>query len=89
MRLFCHDGRNLYRWVDVSDVRFIGNMLMSASRLIAIMLGVLRMDIDQCIESYISMAPRIFPHEGFISGSRVGKLFKGIKGSARFDATNL
>ena len=59
------------------------------SRLIAIMLGVLRMDIDTCISKYLSMAPKIFPEEGFISRSKVGKFFKGVRGEARFDATNL
>ena len=35
------------------------------------------------------MAPKIFPGEGFVSGSTLGKLFKGVKGKARFDAENL
>ena len=52
------------------------------------MLGVLRMDIDTCISKYLSMAPKIFPEEDFISRSRLGKLWKGVKGQARFDVEN-
>ena len=59
------------------------------SRLIAIMLGVLRMDIDTCISKYLSMAPQIFPEERFVSGSKLVKIFKGVRGEARFDAENL
>lgn len=47
------------------------------------------MDIDTCISKYLSMAPKIFPEEGFVSGSKLGKLFKGVRGKARFDAINL
>lgn len=47
------------------------------------------MDIDTCISKYLSMASKIFPEEGFISGSIVAKLFKGVKGEARFDAKTL
>lgn len=47
------------------------------------------MDIDTCISKYLSMAPKIFPKEGFVSGSKVGKLSKGVRGKARFDAMNL
>lgn len=54
-------------------------------RLIAIMLGTFRMDIDTCIQTYLDMAPKIFPKEGFLSGSRTGKFFKGARGIARFD----
>ena len=64
-------------------------MRVDLSRLTAIMLGVLRMDIDTCISKYLSMAPQIFPEEGFVSGSKWGKIFKGVKGEARFDAKNL
>jgi hypothetical protein len=53
------------------------------------MLGVLGMDITTCISTYLDMAPKIFPEEGFIAGSKISRLFKGIKGSARFDAANL
>ncbi|MCJ1247305.1 hypothetical protein MMC30_004519 [Trapelia coarctata] len=61
----------------------------STGGLIAIMLGVLRMDVDTCISKYLEMAPQIFPTEGFVSGSKMGKLWKGIKGEARFDAGKL
>jgi hypothetical protein len=30
------------------------------------MLGTFRMDIDTCIETYLEMAPKIFPKEGFL-----------------------
>ena len=53
------------------------------------MLRVLRMDINTCISTCLDMAPGIFPEEGFIAGSKVSRLFKGIKVSARFDAANL
>lgn len=53
------------------------------------MLGSLRMDVDTCISKYLSMAPKIFPEEGFISSSKLGKLFKGVRGKARFEAENL
>lgn len=53
------------------------------------MLGVLKMDIDTCISSYRDLAPKIFPEEGFLSSKKLVKLFKGLKGIARFDATNL
>lgn len=44
------------------------------------------MDIDTCISKYLSMAPTVFPEEGFISGSKVGRIFKGVRGKARLDA---
>ena len=47
------------------------------------------MDIDTCISKYLVMAPQIFPEEGLISGSKWGKIVKGIRGEARFDAKNL
>ena len=53
------------------------------------MLGVLRMDVDECINKYLEMAPKIFPTEGFLSGSSLGKFFHGVRGVARFDAQNL
>ena len=55
-------------------------------RVIAIMLGGLRMDVDTCISEYLSMAPEIFPEEDFVSKSKLGKLWKGVKGTSRFDA---
>ena len=53
------------------------------------MLGVLKMDIDTCIAKYVDMAPKIFPQEGRISGSKIGKAWKGVKGTARFDGEGL
>lgn len=53
------------------------------------MLGKLKMDVDTCITKYLELAPQIFPARGFISGSKVGKLFKGIQGTPKFDATAL
>ncbi len=53
------------------------------------MLGTLELDVDTCIEQYLSLAPEIFPEEGFVSGSTLGKLFKGARGTARFDGDRL
>ena len=53
------------------------------------MFGVLKMDIDTCISHYQTMAPQIFPEEGFITGSKFGKLWKGTRGAACFDAEKL
>ena len=49
------------------------------------MLGTLEMDVDSCIQRYLQMAPEVFPEEGFVSGSKIGKLIKGARGTARFD----
>ena len=56
-----------------------------AYRLIAVMLGVLHMDIDSCIKEYLAMAPKIFPVEGIFSGSKLGKLVKVARGKQRFN----
>ena len=53
------------------------------------MIGVLQLDIDTCISQYLAMAPQIFPKEGFIPGSKIGKILKGVGGKARFDAGKL
>ena len=45
-------------------------------RLIAVMLGILRMDIQTCIGAYLQMAPKIFPIEGVIGGNVVGRSIK-------------
>jgi hypothetical protein len=58
-------------------------------RLIAVMLGTLRMDIETCINEYINMAPEIFPVENIVSGSTLGKLMKVAQGKHRFDPTPL
>lgn len=61
----------------------------STGGLIAIMLGTLRMSVDDAIESYLAFAPKIFPEEGFASGNFLIRFFKGVRGTARFDATAL
>ena len=61
----------------------------STGGLIAIMLGTLRMSVDEAIKSYLDFAPKIFPREGFVSRNRLTKVFKGVRGTARFDATAL
>ncbi len=43
------------------------------------------MDIDACINEYIDMAPEIFPLEGHISGSGVGRFMNLASGNQRFD----
>ena len=53
------------------------------------MLGVLRMDVQTCIDEYLEMAPEIFPIEGRISGSTMGKLLKASRGHSRFDPAPL
>jgi patatin-like phospholipase/acyl hydrolase len=61
----------------------------STGGLIAIMLGTLRMDIDECIKAYSALAPKIFPQNGFVSDNKITKFFKAAKGSAWFDAKAL
>ena len=61
----------------------------STGGLIAIMLGTLRMSVDDCITSYLQLTPRIFPEEGFISRTKVTKFVKAVRGNPRFDATVL
>jgi patatin-like phospholipase/acyl hydrolase len=61
----------------------------STGGLIAIMLGTLRMNVDECIDGYLELAPKIFRKEGFLSDNKLSKFFKGVRGTARFDATAL
>ena len=42
------------------------------------------MDVDTCIETYSSLARDIFPLEGWLSGSRLGRLKKAATGKQRF-----
>jgi hypothetical protein len=63
------------------------SMPADVNRLIAVMLGVLQMDLDTCIKEYLAMAPKIFPVEGIFSGSKLGKFLKIAKGEQRFDPT--
>jgi hypothetical protein len=58
---------------------------IDACRLIAVMLGPLRMDIQTCIDTYLEMAPTIFPIEGAISHSTLSRGLKMILGKERFD----
>ena len=48
------------------------------------MLGLLEMDVDTCIETYSSLAKDIFPLEGWLSGSKLGRLKKAATGKQRF-----
>jgi patatin-like phospholipase/acyl hydrolase len=61
----------------------------STGGLIAIMLGTFSMGVQECIDAYLDMAPKIFPKEDFVSGSALGKAWKGVRGTARFDAAAL
>jgi patatin-like phospholipase/acyl hydrolase len=61
----------------------------STGGLIAIMLGTLRMTVDDCITSYQSFAPKIFPKEGFRARNPMSRFFKAVGGKARFDASSL
>ena len=54
-------------------------------RLIAVMLGVLRMDVETCITEYLIMAPHIFPVEGLFSRRKGIQLLKAARGHNRFD----
>ena len=53
------------------------------------MLGTLRMDIQTCIDEYLELAPKIFPVEGLIPGSKVAKFVKVMRGRQRFKAKSL
>jgi patatin-like phospholipase/acyl hydrolase len=61
----------------------------STGGLIAIMLGTLSMSVQECIDAYLDIAPKIFPKENFVSGSTLGRVWKGVRGTARFDAAAL
>lgn len=71
--------------------RYSVNIALCAKchRLISVMLGTLRMDIDTCINEYINMAPEIFPVEDIVSGSAIGKIVKVARGKHRFDPAPL
>jgi hypothetical protein len=49
------------------------------------MLGVLRMDVQTCIDKYIELASKIFPVENILARSRVGKTAKTLIDDTRFD----
>ena len=48
------------------------------------MLGVLRMDVDRCIDTYIKIAPEIFPVSA-LGGSIFGNAFGLLAGTQQFD----
>lgn len=58
-------------------------------RLIAVMLGTLRMDIETCIKEYLNIAPKIFPVEDAIGRSKLGRFLKVARGKQRFEAAPL
>lgn len=43
------------------------------------------MDIQTCIDTYLAMAPEIFPTEGLVSGSKLHKMIGMFRGKNRFD----
>ena len=47
------------------------------------------MDIQTCIDEYLELAPKIFPVEGLIRESKVGKFVKVIRGRQCFKAKPL
>lgn len=49
------------------------------------MLGPLRMDLQTCINTYLKMAPEIFPIEGLMSGSKLSRIMCMLRGKNRFD----
>ena len=53
--------------------------------MIAVMLGILRMDVDSCIEAYMELSKDVFPHKNFLAQSKVIKFGKAVVGRARFD----
>jgi hypothetical protein len=53
--------------------------------LVAVMLGVLRVDVDTYIKEYLELCPEISPLEKALSGSKVGKIFKAVQRKSRFD----
>ncbi|MCJ1471106.1 hypothetical protein MMC07_009754 [Pseudocyphellaria aurata] len=56
----------------------------STGGLIAVMLGILRMDIDTCIKAYLEIAPDIFPVESMFSNSTLGRFTKVVRKKERF-----
>lgn len=48
------------------------------------MLGILRMNIDDCITEYCNMAPKIFPLERMLDKSSLSRLIKAAANKPRF-----
>ena len=61
----------------------------STGGLIAVMLGPLRMDVNSCIQSYLKLAPRIFPLEGPVAKWSWSKNLKVVGGISRFNADGM
>ena len=61
----------------------------STGGLIAILLGVLHLDVETCIAEYIKLGPRIFPAEGRISGHKLSKVIKFLANKPRFKPESL
>jgi patatin-like phospholipase/acyl hydrolase len=61
----------------------------STGGLIAIMLGVLHMDVDTCIAEYIKLGPRIFPEESSVNSNKITKLVKVLMKLPRFKSDSL
>lgn len=58
--------------------------MLILNRLIAVMLGPLQMDLNSCINCYLSMAPAVFPLENRVSSSAIMKLCGLLRGKERF-----
>lgn len=83
----CRNCASSFAW----RVRLIGKVyvLTVIYSLIAVMLGVLRMDINACIDAYVKMAREIFPKEGRLSASKFWKGKKVALGENRFETAPL
>ena len=57
--------------------------------LIAVMLGPLQMNITECIDKYLEMAPKVFPVEHRITRTKPAILCGLCRGKERFDAKPL
>jgi patatin-like phospholipase/acyl hydrolase len=61
----------------------------STGGIIAIMLGVLYMDVETCISKYINLGPRIFPEESIIKGNKLSKAVNFLAKKPRFKSESL
>lgn len=64
-------------------------MRTNASSLIAVMLGPLRMNIQDCIDEYLEMATKVFPPEHRIKRTKLAVFCGLVRGKERFDAQPL
>jgi hypothetical protein len=61
MRILRHDRRYKYRWINISISRKPSSTTrINPDSLLAIMLGRLQMNIDDCTNAYISLSDKIF-----------------------------